>query len=64
MPPEYLNRVYQHRPEMTILYHNIANLIKKSKTDPKINLEVLEDIHLDLLNYVDEIVREEKNAKV
>ena len=61
MPPEYLNRIYQDRPELTLLYHNIANLIKTSKADPKIELEVLEDIHLDLLNFVDEIVREEKN---
>jgi len=59
MPPE-LNRTYQDRPEMQILYHNIANLLKTSKSSPKNNLEVLEDLHLDLLNFVDEIVREEK----
>ena len=55
MSSEYLTRSYLNKPEKTSLYENIANLIKGSHSDPKEDLEVLEDIHRDLMKFIDSI---------
>ena len=53
MASEYLTRSYD-KPEKSSLYENIAELIKGSHSDPKDDLEVLEDIHRDLMKFIDE----------
>ncbi len=55
MASEYLTRSYHNKPEKTNLYQNIADLIKSSHSDPKDDLEVLEDIHKDLMKFIDSI---------
>ena len=53
MASQFLNRGYHNSPEKTDLYQRIAELIEGSHSDPKKDLEVLEDIHKDLMKFID-----------